>query len=145
MLKKTITYTDFNDVEQTEDFYFNLNRAELLDMEAKSNGSLKNKLERLINTRDLAEIMTLFKDIILNSYGIKSDDGKRFIKSKELSEAFSQTNAFEELYIELSTNTEAAINFITGIIPAKLADKLDKDEIEKIKAKANAGTKEITN
>ena len=136
MYKKTITYTDYNDVEQTEDFYFNLNKAELMQIQLKNNGTLQAKLERLMNTRETSEIAQIFQDIIDMSYGVKSDDGKRFIKNQEVLDAFKQTEAYSELYVELTTNTDAAVEFITGIIPAKIAEQLDKDEIEKLKAKA---------
>ena len=138
MYKKTITYTDYNDVEQTEDFYFNLNKAELMRIQLQNNGTLQAKLERLINTRETSEIAQIFQDIIDMSYGVKSDDGKRFIKNQEVLDAFKQTEAYSELYVELTTNTDAAVEFITGIIPAKIAEQLDKDEINKLKAKAIA-------
>ena len=136
MYKKTITYTDYNDVEQTEDFYFNLNKAELMRIQLQNNGTLQAKLERLINTRETSEIAQIFQDIIDMSYGVKSDDGKRFIKNQEVLDAFKQTEAYSELYVELTTNTDAAVEFITGIIPAKIAEQLDKEELDKIKAKA---------
>ena len=138
MYKKTITYTDYNDVEQTEDFYFNLNKAELMRIQLQNNGTLQAKLARLINTRETSEIAQIFQDIIDMSYGVKSDDGKRFIKNQEVLDAFKQTEAYSELYVELTTNTDAAVEFITGIIPAKIAEQLDKEELDKIKAKAIA-------
>ena len=134
MLKKTIKYTDFNDNEITEDFYFNLTKAELLEMETKSNGGLKAKLERLINTRDISSIMEIFKEIITSSYGVKSDDGKRFIKNKETLDAFIQSNAYSELYIELASNSDSAIEFITNIIPKDLSKQITQEQIDKIKA-----------
>ena len=136
MYKKTITYTDYNDVEQTEDFYFNLSKAELMKIQLQNNGALQAKLERLINTRETSEIAQIFQDIIDMSYGVKSDDGKRFMKNQEILDAFKQSEAYSELYVELTTNTDAAVEFITGIIPAKIAEQLDKNEIDKIKAKA---------
>ena len=138
MYKKTITYTDYNDVEQTEDFYFNLSKAELMKIQLQNNGTLQAKLERLMNTRETSEIAQIFQDIIDMSYGIKSDDGKRFIKNQEVLDAFKQSEAYSELYVELTTNTDAAVEFITGIIPAKIAEQLDKDEIEKIKSQVVA-------
>lgn len=138
MYKKTITYTDYNDVEQTEDFYFNLSKAELMKIQIQNNGTLQAKLERLMNTRETSEIAQIFQDIIDMSYGIKSDDGKRFIKNQEVLDAFKQSEAYSELYVELTTNTDAAVEFITGIIPAKIAEQLDKDEIEKIKSQVVA-------
>ena len=138
MYKKTITYTDYNDVEQTEDFYFNLNKAELIKIQLANNGTLQAKLERLINTRETSEIAQIFQDIIDMSYGVKSDDGKRFIKNQEVLDAFKQTEAYSELFVELTSNADAAIEFITGIIPAKIAEQINQDEIKKIKEKANS-------
>lgn len=136
MYKKTITYTDYNDVEQTEDFYFNLNKAELIKIQLANNGTLQAKLERLLNTRETSEIAQIFQDIIDMSYGVKSDDGKRFIKNQEVLDAFKQTEAYSELFVELTGNADAAIEFITGIIPAKIAEQLNQDEIKKIREKA---------
>lgn len=134
MLKKTIKYTDFNGNEISEDFYFNLSKAELLEMETKANGSLKAKLERLINTRDISAIMQIFKEIITSSYGVKSDDGKRFIKNQEILDEFLQSNAYSELYVELASNSDSAIEFITNIIPSDLAKQIDQKQIDDIKA-----------
>lgn len=118
MLKKTITYTDYNGVERTEDFYFNLTKSELVEMELSTEGGLMSKLERLSGDPDGVEIMKIFKDIILKSYGEKSSDGKRFIKSEEISEAFSQTEAYNTLFMELVTDAEKAAEFAEAIIPS---------------------------
>ena len=117
MLKKTITYTDYNGVERTEDCYFNLTKSELVEMELSTEGGLMSKLERLSGDPDGVEIMKIFKDIILKSYGEKSSDGKRFIKSEEISEAFSQTEAYNTLFMELVTDAEKAAEFAEAIIP----------------------------
>ena len=121
MFKKTITYEDYNGVKRTEDFYFNLTKAELMEMELATTGGMKNMLERIMNTQDTKQIVEVFKDIILRSYGQKSDDGRRFIKSKELRDEFAQTDAYSELFMELATNDKAATQFINSIIPASLA------------------------
>lgn len=120
MLKKTITYKDFDDNERTEDFYFNLTKAELLEMELTTVGSMTKMLQKIINEKNQKRIMEIFKEIILKAYGEKSEDGKRFIKNKELTEAFTQTNAYTELYMELATNDDAASAFIRAIMPAEL-------------------------
>lgn len=120
MLKKTITYTDYNDVERTEDYYFNLSEAEVTEMEMSTAGGLAETIQRIVNTQDAPAIIRIFKDLILKAYGEKSPDGKRFIKSEELSTAFSQTEAFSKLFMELATNTEAATNFVNGIIPTSI-------------------------
>lgn len=120
MLKKTITYTDYNGNERTEDFYFNLNKAELTEMEAGVEGGYGEMLQRIVDSNDNKQIVETFKSIILKAYGEKTLDGKRFIKSKELSEAFSQTEAFVELFMELATNEKAAADFVNGIIPKNI-------------------------
>lgn len=120
MLKKTITYTDYNDVERTEDFYFNLSKAEIAEMELSTEGGFAEMIQRIVNAKDAAAIVDIFKKMILKAYGIKSDDGKRFMKSKEISEAFSQTEAYSQLFIELSTNADAGAAFVKGIMPADM-------------------------
>lgn len=120
MLKKTINYVDYNGVERKEDFYFNLSKAEVTEMELSVDGGLSQMIEQLVNAKDNKQIIALFKEIILKAYGEKSADGRRFIKSKELSEAFSQTEAYSELFVELALNEEEAANFIKGILPANL-------------------------
>lgn len=124
MLKKTITYTDFNDVERTEDFYFNFTKAEIADMELSTAGGYADTIEKIVKSKDQAQIIKIFKDLLLNSYGEKSEDGRRFIKSKELSEQFSQTEAFSQLYLELATDADKAADFVNGIIPKDLAEKI---------------------
>ena len=94
MLKKTITYTDYNGVERKEDFYFNLTKAELMEMEMSTEGGLAERIQKVVDTKDVPSIIKIFKDLVLKAYGEKSADGKRFIKSKELSEAFAQTEAY---------------------------------------------------
>ena len=130
MLKKTITYTDFNGNERTEDFYFNLTKAEITEMEMSVTGGLVEMIHRIVNAQDAPAIIKAFKDLILKAYGEKSPDGKRFIKTKEMKEAFSQTEAYSELFIELATNADAAAAFINGIMPAD-SQKSDAKELLK--------------
>lgn len=120
MLKKTIAYVDYNGNERVEDFYFNLTKAEATEMELSVEGGLTKKLEDIVNSQNNKEIIALFKEIILKAYGEKSQDGKRFIKSEELSEAFSQTEAFSELFMELALDEKAAADFVNGILPANI-------------------------
>lgn len=118
MLKKTVTYIDYNSVERTEDFYFNLSKAEVMEMEMGTAGGLVEMIERVIAAKDTPNLVKLFKDFILKAYGEKSPDGKRFIKSKELSDAFSQTEAYSEIFMELATDADAAAKFVNGTIEA---------------------------
>ena len=117
MLKKIITYTDYDGVERTETFYFNLSKPELVEMEVSAAGGFEKYLERIVGDQDKKELVGIFKEIILKSYGEKSPDGKRFIKSQELREAFSQTMAYEELFMEFTTDSDSAVAFINGILP----------------------------
>lgn len=117
MLKKTITYTDYNGVERSEDFYFNLTKAELMEMEMETAGGLSEMIQKIINAKDIPAIVAIFKDIVLKAYGEKSPDGKRFIKSEELREEFKQTEAYSELFMELATDADKAAEFMNGIIP----------------------------
>ncbi len=117
MLKKTITYTDYDGNERTEDFYFNLNKAEVMEMEMGTTGGMTKMLERIVAEQDSRRIIEVFKEMIVRSYGVKSPDGKRFMKSPELADAFTQTEAYSNLFMELATNHEAAAAFINGIIP----------------------------
>lgn len=120
MLKKTIVYTDFNDVERKEDFYFHLSKAELVKMELGTTGGFVEMIEKIIAAQDHATLTTIFNDIILKAYGEKSADGRQFIKSKELSEAFEQTEAYSILFVELITDAKKAAEFFNGIVPADL-------------------------
>lgn len=117
MLKKTITYTDYNGVERTEDFYFNLSKAEVTEMELSVDGGLSNMLQKIIDAKDNKQIISMFKDIVLKAYGEKSLDGKRFIKSTELATEFSQTEAYVEIFMELAMDDKAAAAFIKGVVP----------------------------
>lgn len=132
MLKKTITYKDFNDEEITEDFYFNLNKSELMQLELDEAGGLTAMIEKIVNTKDAPSILKVFKKIIAKAYGEKSADGKRFIKSEELSTAFEQTNAYDELFMELLSNPDEASGFINGLMPADLREAAAKTTKKKI-------------
>ena len=120
MIKKTIKYVDYNGNERTEDFYFNLTKAELTEMELSIEGGLTATIEKIVESKDNKQIVELFKEIILKSYGEKSSDGKRFIKSKELTEAFTQTEAYSELFMELALKEDAAAEFVNGIMPSSM-------------------------
>lgn len=128
MLKKTITYTDFNGNERTEDFFFNFTDAELTQYNFSFKGGIEKKLEDIIASENMQEILEIFKDLILLSYGIKSEDGKRFIKNEQLREEFSQTAAYSTLYMELLDDTKAA-EFINGIVPSD--KKMTQSELDK--------------
>lgn len=123
MLKKTITYTDYNGQERTEDFYFNLNKAEIMEMEMSTAGGLAENIQKIVSAQDAPAIIKIFKDLVLRAYGEKSADGKRFIKNDELREAFSQTEAYSELFMQLATDADEAAKFINGIVPSDISQK----------------------
>lgn len=127
MLKKEITYTDYNDTSRTETFYFNLSKAELAEMQLSANGGLETYINNIVEAKDGASMVQIFKDLILKSYGEKSPDGKRFVKSKEISDGFAQTEAYSQLFMELITDDKAAADFINGIMPKDIQDELKKE------------------
>ena len=129
MLKKTMTYIDYNGVKRTEDFYFHLSEAELLEMETGVDGGLTAMMNKLIATNNVPEVMKIFKDLVLKAYGEKSADGRRFLKVDDrgvpLYIAFSQIPAYSDLYVTLATNADEAAKFMNGIVPTK-NEKSDK-------------------
>lgn len=122
MIRKTITYTDYNGTERTENFYFNLNQAEIMEMELSTTGGLAETIQRVIDAQDSPSIIRIFKDLILKAYGEKSPDGKHFFKSEKLSTEFSQTEAYSKLFMELATDANAAAKFVNGIVPGNNSD-----------------------
>lgn len=130
MLKKSITYTDYNGTERTETFYFNISKAELMEMELGTTGGYAEMLQRIVETQDAPSLIKIFKDLIFKAYGVKSSDGKRFIKSKELSEEFAQTEAYTVLFMELATNAEAGAEFVNGILPQDLVAQAANDKLK---------------
>lgn len=120
MYKKTITYTDYAGVQRTEEHFFNLTKAELTMMNLSEVGGLKAKMEKMIEQQDAPSIMAQFEDILRRSYGQRSPDGKRFIKSEAIFEEFKQTEAYSELFMELISDPKAAAAFMNGIVPANL-------------------------
>lgn len=130
MLKKQIKYTDYDGVVRNENFYFNLSKAELMDLELGTVGGLRQMMQNIIDKQDVPKIIDTFKMLIYKSYGEKSPDGRRFIKSKELSEAFMQTEAYSTLYMELISDGNAAAAFITGIVPADISGAINEQKTE---------------
>lgn len=128
MLVQRIDYVDFDGNKRSEDHHFNFTEAEIQEMNLKTPGGLKARLEKIVQEMDQERLVSYFKSLILDSYGVKSDDGRRFIKSKELSEAFSQTGAYNKLFMQLTTDTNAAIKFVKGIIPDVPEPKVETKE-----------------
>jgi len=137
MIKKTITCKDYNGEVRTETFYFNLSKAEILEMELLTEGGMEQLINKIIETKDTPSLIKIFKTLICKSYGEKSPDGRRFIKSEELTNEFTQTEFYSTLFMELATDSEAASEFVSGIIPDDI--NLDDPQIKaQIAEKLNA-------
>lgn len=136
MLKKTITYTDYDGEEREEDFYFNLTESELMVMELSQEGGLKNMMQKIVREKNRPKMIEIFQKMIRMSYGEKSPDGRRFMKSDSITEAFTQTPAYDKLFVELATNEDSAIDFIRGIIPPEMAEMAEKAKTETPKVEA---------
>jgi hypothetical protein len=121
MIKKTITYPDFNGNERTEDFYFNLTKAEITKMELSIKGGLAEMIQRIVAAQDTPAIIEVFEDLIKRSYGVKTPDGRGFVKKTEDLEAFMATEAYSQLFMELATDADAAAKFVNGVVPADMA------------------------
>lgn len=124
MLKKNIKYVDYDGNERTEDFYFNLNKAEVIELQLGTVGGLTKTLEKIVQEKDASRIIEYFRTLILKAYGEKSADGRRFIKSQELRDAFEQTEAYSELFMELASDAKMAAEFINGVLPKEAADAI---------------------
>lgn len=118
MLKKTIQFQDFNGTSRTEDFYFNLTQAEVTELELSVDGGLVEMIHRITAAQDGRQIIETFKKVIRKAYGVKSPDGRRFIKNQEVWDEFAQTEAYSKLFMELATDAKAASAFVNGIVPA---------------------------
>lgn len=128
MIKKTYTYTDYNGNERTEDYYFNLQEAEIMKLEMGINGGLTAKINRIIAAQDVPEIMKVFDELIGVSYGIKSPDGREFIKSPEITKSFMQTEGYNKLFMDFVTKEGFAANFFNELIP-NVPDSQKSDEV----------------
>ena len=116
MIKKTMTYTDYEGNERTEDFWFNLTKAEAAELEFSESGGVAKMIERIVQDQNAKRILEVFKDLICRSYGMKSPDGKRFIKSREQTEAFLQTEAYSDLFVEFMNNADEFSAFFAGVL-----------------------------
>lgn len=127
MLKKTVTFIDYNGVSRTEDFFFNLTNAELAQLSMSKNG-LDSYIERIAKAKDQVELSNLFKKVLDMSYGVKSDDGRRFMKSPEILADFQQTEAYSIIYMELAQDSDAALKFFQGVIPSDKAAMIKENQ-----------------
>lgn len=134
MYKKLIKYEDFNGTQREETKYFNLSKAELMEMELSTKAGVEEMIRVLIATKDNAKIVQTFKDLILKSYGIKSEDGTRFIKTPQLRDEFEQSNAYSEFFIELLSNPDEQVRFINGVVSGvNMPEMNENDAIAKLK------------
>jgi hypothetical protein len=126
LLKKTITYEDFNGETTSEDLFFHLSKAELVELEMSHEGGLSVSLQKIVDAKDGKAIIAEFKSIILGSYGKKSEDGRRFIKNQALRDEFESSEAYSTLFMELVTDTDAAVEFINGVIPKGMVEEAER-------------------
>ena len=133
MLKKTITYTDYDGMERTEDFWFNLSKTELTKLDAELPGGVLDVLRKIIDKKDRKALVDFIETLILRSYGEKTLDGKRFVKTPDMAEEFMQTPAYDELFMSILSDTDSQTNFINGVIPQSMAKEIeqtDKKQVE---------------
>lgn len=119
MHKETITYNDLNGVQRTEDFYFDLSKPEIVKMQASAKGGYDVQLRSIAADMNGAKIMEFFENFITKSYGEKSEDGRRFMKSEEISRSFMETPAYEVLFEKLVTNDKYAADFVNAVMRSK--------------------------
>lgn len=128
MFVKTVTYTDFDGNVRTEDFLFNFTKQEIAEMELTTDGGMAKMIERITKAKSQKELIQLFKKLVLDAYGQKSDDGKHFVKNDKIREDFASTQAFSDIYMELVTNADKASEFFNAIVPKEKSDKLSVAE-----------------
>ncbi len=131
MIKKTVEYEDFNGNECKEDLYFNLTETELIEMEVNEDSSLSDQLKVIVADKDASKIIGFVKELILNSYGVKSEDGKRFVKSDEIRADFKDSLAFNAVFMELAVDADKAAAFVNGLLPKKIQALIDTEEVQK--------------
>lgn len=128
MYAKTIEYEDYNGNKRKETFYFNLSKAEIIDLEWRTPGGLENYFKTIMETLDGQKLADTFKMLIQKSYGVKDPEGRRFIKNQEVLDNFTQTEAYSELYIQLATDDKAAAEFVNGIFPKDVVEAARKQK-----------------
>lgn len=132
MYKITESYVDYDGNERKEDFYFNFTEAELAKMELSVTGGLTTIIQRAINAKDVPSLIKIFEDLISKSYGQKSLDGRRFVKSPEILEEFKQTEAYSQIYMRMATDEKAAAEFVNNVMPKKTLNAATSHEKAKV-------------
>jgi len=138
MLEKKIKYTDYNGNQREETFYFNISKAEMMRMQMGHTGGYDEYLKRIVNGKDSVSIYKAFEDIIKLSYGVKTEDGRSFVKTKEATDLFLQSEAYSELIMEFFTNTQSAIDFVKNVMPKEAVEAAEKDKAFEDIVKQNA-------
>lgn len=128
MFKHTIKFTDYDDVEREEDYYFNLSKAELMRMEMSQYGGMEALLQKIVKEQDTKRVYNMFEEIVQKAYGVKSDDGKQFIKNEEILNRFVQSEAYSELIMQMLNDPDFANKFIRGCFPKDIQAEMDKQE-----------------
>jgi hypothetical protein len=126
MIKKTVTYKDLNGTERTESFYFHYYESEILEMELSVDGGFAERIQKIIDAKDQPTLIRVIKKFVLDAYGVKSDDGKQFIKNEEVRRKFEQCPAYSKIFMELVLNDKVASDFVNGVIPEEMADRVSK-------------------
>lgn len=121
MNSKTVTYKDWNGKDRTETFYFHFSQAELMEMEISQEGGFSERVKKIAAANNLPDMLKIWKNFVLDAYGVKSEDGRRFMKNDEIRQSFVECPAYSIIFMELATNTEAASNFINTVVPADMA------------------------
>lgn len=125
MIEKKVTYKDYDGVERTEVFRFHLNQSELIEMDALMPGGMEKTLKMISEKKDTPSLMRAFKTILMKAYGEKSADGRRFMKSDEISHAFEETPAYDKIFMELvSGDGNDTLAFIRGIMPEEMQKEI---------------------
>lgn len=135
MYSEKVTYTDYNGVERKEEFFFNLSKAELMEMEMGIVGGFGAYVQKAIDAQDTPTLISVFKELLMKSYGVKSADGRRFIKNDEVRADFKETEAYSILFMKYATDDKAAAKFINGIVPADIGEQATKSIAPAAKAK----------
>lgn len=117
MLKKTVNYTNFDGEEVSEVLYFNLTKAELMELEMSYEGGFSNYIKKIVDSKDAQALVTVFKDLIVKSYGVRSENGKSIIKNEKLREEFLGSEAYSELFMELISDQKAGEAFFNAVVP----------------------------
>ena len=123
MIKRTVTYEDYNGEKRTETFYFHFTEAEILDMEMSTEGGFAERIQRIIDAKDQSALMKLIKKFVIDAYGVKSDDGKRFIKNDEVKAAFLECPAYSDIFMDMVTDDKLAAEFVNGVVPKNMKNR----------------------